>query len=231
MLLYQPQNGYCYNSDSLFLYDFISSFNPKGKVLEVGSGCGVIGLLVARDHEKVELSAVEKQDEFFFLSKKNAEVNTIKYNITQGDFLEFDSSTEFEYIISNPPFYHDGVTKCENNMIHTARYNEHLPMGKFFKKVASLLKPKAHFIFCYDAKQFGEICVELNSAKLRVVDVQFVHSKADRSASLVLVHARANSASLMNIKEPFITFENDEFSTRVKNIYEKARTHTLKCQV
>ena len=44
MLLYQPQEGYCYNSDSIFLYDFISSFNPRGRMLDVGAGCGVVGL-------------------------------------------------------------------------------------------------------------------------------------------------------------------------------------------
>jgi len=52
MLLYQPESGYCYNSDSIFLYDFIDSFKPKGRVLDVGAGCGVLGLLVARDNKK-----------------------------------------------------------------------------------------------------------------------------------------------------------------------------------
>ena len=50
MLLYQPESGYCYNSDSMFLYDFVSSFKPKGEVLDVGAGCGIVGLLVARDN-------------------------------------------------------------------------------------------------------------------------------------------------------------------------------------
>ena len=64
MLLYQPESGYCYNSDSIFLYDFINSFKPKGKILDVGAGCGIIGLLVARDNKKVALDAVEKQAAF-----------------------------------------------------------------------------------------------------------------------------------------------------------------------
>ncbi|MEJ2469363.1 MAG: methyltransferase, partial [Campylobacterales bacterium] len=46
MLLYQPSEGYCYNSDSIFLYDFVSSFKPRGRMLDVGAGCGVVGLLV-----------------------------------------------------------------------------------------------------------------------------------------------------------------------------------------
>ena len=77
MLLYQPQEGYCYNSDSVFLSDFINSFKPKGKVLDVGAGCGIVGLLVARQNPKIELEAVEKQDIFVEYATINARVNKI----------------------------------------------------------------------------------------------------------------------------------------------------------
>ena len=70
MLLYQPDEGYCYNSDSIFLYGFISRFEPKGKTLDVGAGCGIVGLLVARDFPAVTLEAVEKQSaQFLSLTK------------------------------------------------------------------------------------------------------------------------------------------------------------------
>ena len=46
MNLFQPKNGYCYNSDTMFLYDFTTKFNIKGDVLDVGGGCGVLGLLI-----------------------------------------------------------------------------------------------------------------------------------------------------------------------------------------
>lgn len=231
MILYQPNSGYCYNSDSIFLYDFISSFKPKGMVLDVGSGCGVVGLLVARDNEKVELEAVEKQDTFVEYATINARVNKIDYKIHKKDFLELDEDVKYDYIISNPPFYHDGVTKSQNESLFHARYNINLPMDKFFKKVSRVLKPNSHFIFCYDASQFGTICAELDKVKMRAVDVQFIHPKIDRVASLVMVHARNGSKSLMKIWPPFISFEGEEFSKQAKDIYKKARTQSIKCQI
>ncbi|MFA5234486.1 MAG: methyltransferase [Sulfurimonas sp.] len=231
MLLYQPQDGYCYNSDSVFLYDFINSFKPSGKVLDVGAGCGIVGLLVARDNKKVELEAVEKQDAFVEYATINARVNKIDYKIHKKDFLELEEDVKYDYIISNPPFYHDGVTKSENEMLFNARYNVNLPLNKFFKKVSRLLKPRSHFIFCYDASQFGLICSELDRVKMRVVDVQFIHPKIDRVASLVMVHAKNGSKSLMKIWPPFISFESEEFSQKAKEIYEKARTQSIKCQI
>ncbi|MCF6339269.1 MAG: methyltransferase [Sulfurimonas sp.] len=231
MLLYQPESGYCYNSDSIFLYNFISSFKPHGKVLDVGAGCGVVGLLVARDNQRVKLEAVEKQDDFVEYATINARVNNIPYTIYKKDFLEFDEDKKYDYIISNPPFYHDGVTKSQNEMLFNARYNVNLPLKSFFKKVSKILKPKSHFIFCYDASQFGLICSELHIVNMKIIDVEFIHPKKDRVASLVMIHARNNSRSLMKVLPPFISFDGKEFSQKAKSIYEKARTQSIKCQL
>lgn len=147
----------------------------------------------------------------------------------QSDFLEFNDEKGFEVVISNPPFYHEGSSKSDNEMRHTARYNTHLPMDKFFKKVSRLLKPRGHFIFCYDPQQFQSICAELSAAKLTIETVQFVHPKVDRKASLVMVQARKNSKSLMKTREPFVAFDGEVFSSVAQEIYKKARTHSIKC--
>ena len=206
-------------------------------MLDVGSGSGVLGLLVARDNPKVTLEAVEKQKSFAFYAQKNAEVNNIKYKLFHEDFLEFEDDKSdmkdygYDYIISNPPFYHDGSTKSDNSMKHIARYNEHLPLSLFFTKVSKLLKAHGHFIFCYDPQQFQEICDVLSYVKLKIVDVQFIHPKKDRKASLVMVHARKSSKSFMKVHEPFISFDGSEFSSKAQEIYQKARTNSIKCQL
>lgn len=231
MQLYQPESGYCYNSDSVFLYDFISSFNPKGKVLDIGAGCGIVGLLVARDNSKVSLEAVEKQEIFINYAKHNARVNKIEYNLHEGDFLKIDFEDKYDYIISNPPFYPDGATKSDNEMLFNARYNVNLPLSDFFKKVSQILKPQSHFMFCYDASQFSLICAELDKVKMKVVDVQFIHPKINRGASLVMVHARNGSKSLMKVWEPFISFDGSEFTQKAQDIYTKASTQSIKCHL
>lgn len=231
MLFYQPKDGYCYNSDSIFLYDFISSFKPKGLLLDVGAGCGIVGLLVADEHKKVELEAIEKQDVFITLATTNARVNNIEYNLHKGDFLEYDFLKKYDYIVSNPPFYPEGVTKSKNEMIFGARYGINLPLDMFFKRVSRLLKPNSHFIFCYEASSFSKVIYELEKVKLRAIDVRFVYPKKDRVASLVMVHARNGSKSSTKIHPPLIHFDGKEFSDEVKQIYKKASTQSIKCQI
>jgi len=231
MILYQPESGYCYNSDSLFLYDFINSFRPKGRVLDVGAGCGIVGLLVARDNKKVSLEAVEKQSIFVKYAKKNAQENGVEYKLYESDFLSLDASTKYDYIISNPPFYPEGVRKSEDEMLKNARYSSNLPLEDFFKKVSQLLKPHSHFIFCYDPTSFSDICTALEKVKMRVVDVQFVHPKLERKASLVMIHARNGSKSMMKVLQPLIAFDGENVSSKVQNIYNKAKTESIKCQI
>ncbi|MCB9334518.1 MAG: methyltransferase, partial [Flavobacteriales bacterium] len=77
MVLYQPINGYCYNSDTHFLFDFIcENFkkykNIKGEILDIGSGSGILGLLVANEFDKLSLNQCEIQEMFQFFSTKNS---------------------------------------------------------------------------------------------------------------------------------------------------------------
>jgi tRNA1(Val) A37 N6-methylase TrmN6 len=231
MQLYQPLKGYCYNSDSIFLYGFISSFEPRGRMLDVGAGSGVLGLLVARDFPRVALEAVELQEDFVKYATKNADINKIDYKIHHTDLRKFNPEYQYDYIISNPPFYHDGASRSEDDMIATARSNSSLPLEEFFKKVKELLKPKGHFIFCYDPQQFALICGVLSRLDMRVVDVRFIHPKADRNASLVMLHVRKHSKSLMKTWPPFFAFDDDKFSIEAQELYKKANTNSIKCDL
>lgn len=229
MLLYQPIEGYCYNSDSLFLYDFISHLKPKGNLLDVGAGSGVLGLLVARDFPSICLEAVEKHPSFASYCEQNARVNKIECKLHECDFLELEGERRFDYIISNPPFYHDGVQRSQDSLLLSARYSLNLPMEPFFGKVAKMLKPNAHFVFCYDPSQFALLCHELAKVKMRVVDVRFVHPKKEKKASLVMIHARNNSKAMMRVLPPLFAFEKELFSEEAQRIYKRAATQSIKC--
>ena len=82
--LYQLENGYCYNSDSLFLYAFIARFLKNGvSVVDIGAGCGILGLLCGRDFS-VDLSLIDIDETNAKLCKKNADFNNINAEIFCG---------------------------------------------------------------------------------------------------------------------------------------------------
>ncbi len=236
MLLYQPSNGYCYNSDTHFLFNFIFNHlkkfkNIKGEVLDIGSGSGILGFLLIRYYEKLNLNQCEIQDVFQKLSLKNAKCNKLKTIMYKGSFLELDFAKQFDICISNPPFYHNNVIKSENKNIKIARYNDSLPLEEFIKKVSKILKSSGKFFFCYDVKQLSEIMYFLKEYKLNLESLQFVYPKKNKDSTLVLIYARKNSRSLLSVLKPLIVFENKDFTSEVEKIYKKASTYSIKVQI
>ena len=234
MVLYQPTNGYCYNSDTHFLYNFIVENlkkykNIKGEILDIGSGSGILGLLVAKDFEKIKLNQCEIQEMFQFFTKKNSETNKINSKLYEGSFSNIEFDKKFDICVSNPPFYHSDVIKSENESLKIARYNDSLPLEIFIKKTATILNSEGKFFFCYDVKQINEILLLLNKYKFNLEALQFVHPKESKDATLVLVYAKRNSKSLTKVLTPLIVFdEKNEFTSFVQDIYKKSSTHSIK---
>ena len=237
MVLYQPTNGYCYNSDTHFLYNFIIENlkkykNIKGELLDIGSGSGILGLLVAKNFEKLKLNQCEIQKMFQFFTKKNSETNKVNSNLYEGSFINIDFNKRFDICVSNPPFYHSDVIKSDNENLKIARYNDSLPLEEFIKKTASILNSEGKFFFCYDVKQINQILLLLNKYKFNLESLQFVHPKNSKDATLILVYAKRNSKSLTKILKPLIVFdENNDFTSEVQEIYKKSSTHSIKVDI
>jgi tRNA1(Val) A37 N6-methylase TrmN6 len=228
MYLYQPTSGYSYNSDSIFLYDFISSFSPKGRLLDVGCGVGIISLLLTRDFN-IETTIIDKQKIMLQYAKHNFHLNRLEANAYHSDFILFDTEDRFDFIVSNPPFYDSAVIQSRDEQINIARYAHHLPLSEFIKKVKKLLRPRGRFIFCYDAKQIDRVLQLLRENKLKPEVLRFVHSKIDRESKLVMVSARANSKSLMKILPPLIVFDEKScYKNETKKAFVKASTNSIK---
>ena len=228
MFLYQPSSGYSYNSDSIFLYDFISKFKPNGKVLDVGCGVGIISLLLTRDFP-IETDIIDKQEIMLKYAKHNFFINNLEVTAHLGDFQEFKEDIKYDFIVSNPPFYDSNVIQSKNEHLNIARYAHHLPIDKFIQKVKKLLKPRGYFIFCYDAKQVDRLLYRLKEEKINPEQIRFVHSKIDREAKLVMISARLNSKSLTKILPPFIVFnEKSVYNREAKKAFEKAGTQSIK---
>jgi tRNA1(Val) A37 N6-methylase TrmN6 len=230
MVIYQPTKGYCYNSDTIFLYDFISNFPIKGRVLDVGTGSGILALLIKRDF-KAEVAAVEIQEEFVSYAKINSKANRADIQIYYGNFLHLIFDKKFDFVVSNPPFYHKDVLRSKNKMLDTARYCGYLPLRDFIKKVNSILKPKGGFIFCYDAKQIEEIIALLEDFKFNIEYMKFIHPKKDKEASLVMIYAKKSSKSLCKILPPLIVFENEKYAKESEEIFKRVGVHSIKCEI
>lgn len=226
MIITQPKNGYRYNSDTMFLYDFIREGGARGEVLDTGCGSGVLGLLLKRDFPKISLSLLDILEANVNLAAANAMQNGLEAEFITADFAKFKTEKRFDLIVSNPPFYHDGVKKSENEHLRTARYSENLPLSALVRTANSLLKPRGVFSFCYDAKRLAEILLCLAEFKFTLTRLCFVYPKADGAANLALVEAKKSSKSLAQILPPIFVFEGGVYSKKTAEIFATANTQS-----
>ncbi|BAW72669.1 tRNA1(Val) (adenine(37)-N6)-methyltransferase [Helicobacter pylori] len=227
--LYQPLNAYSYNSDSLFLYDFSRPFiKNSGAILDIGSGCGVLGLLCARDNPLASVHLVEKDSKMAFFSQKNA-LKFPNAQVFESDFLDFNPPILYDAIVCNPPFYALGSIKSKNK--GHARHQSELDFASLVVKVKKCLKPKGYFIFCYEALSLCLVIESLKSAKLTLETLRFVQSFKDKNAHLMLGLARNNSKSALKVLPPLITHYSKNQSDNTKevlSIYQICNTYSIK---
>ena len=225
LYLFQYDKGYKYNSDSLVLYDFIAKLNPKGRVLDVGSGSGIVGLLLKKYFSKIVLTQIDIQPLHVELTSKSAKKNELDSEVLHVDIREAKFEEKFDFIVTNPPFYHKGSQKSENETLKISRYADKLPFKELCKAVSSNIKPRGSFVFCYDAKQIDILLSTLLYNRFKVNEIRFVHTKEHKNASLVLIHAKKSSKSLCKILPPLYMD-----SSEMAEIYKNTKTQSILCQ-
>ena len=247
MKIFQLKDGYRYNSDSLFLWDFARkncSFKASQSLLDVGCGCGILGLLLARDFN-CALSCIDIQPQNCQLAQINAGANDIKASIICADFFKdwesgnsripsnFDENSRipsqscqrnqsFERIICNPPFYDFGG---ENKNAHknTSRNASSFDISAFASKCSKLLAPKGELVLCYDARLIDRLLQALLEAGLKPIKLAFLHSKPSKPANVVLVVAKKGAKSpLCVFGSLFACNESGTHSDFAKEVFIKA---------
>lgn len=224
--IYQLENGYCYNSDSLFLYSFIKNFLKNNiNVLDVGAGSGILGLLCARDF-KINLVFNEISVIMSNIIIKNANHNNIICDVLNCDILK-SNLKGFDVIISNPPFYRKDTLDSKNEHLYLAKKSENLPFDKLCNFVKNALNPNGKFIFCYDAKEIKHIFNALNFYNLNIENIRFVYPTQKKNAHLIMCQCKI-SKSQTKILPPLYNFINGAHSLEAKEIFKFCNTLSIK---
>lgn len=217
--LAQFKNAYRYTSDSLLLINFALNLGVKGELLDVGAGCGVIGMMLGKFTPKLHLTLLDIQKENVDLMAQNLQQNNMHAQIFHSDFKIFNTKKKYDYIVCNPPFYRNGAYESRNLHKNISKFQKHLPLNDFIAKANSLLKPKGTLYFCYEASALDKICFALENKKLKLTTICFVHTHKEKRARLVLIKAQKSVKSLCEVLPPFFMYENRNLSKEMQEIH------------
>lgn len=137
-LVHQDRCAMRVNTDGCLLAAWA---NPLGKrILDVGCGSGVISLMIAQRNQTATIHSLDIDEGSCADSQINFQASPWpdRLSVSCSDFLEWSSSEPFDLIISNPPFFSNGVKPSDPNRRYT-RHTEALPANRFLEKAASLL--------------------------------------------------------------------------------------------
>lgn len=132
-------------TDAMVLGSLVKTGNAS-HVLDIGTGTGVLALMMAQMNSTANVTAVEVDE----LSAKDCKENFTnspwnhRLEIIVKDILEFEADNHFDLIICNPPFYSNSLSN-ENKRLASAKHAVHLPFDQLFQKIASLLSENGKY--------------------------------------------------------------------------------------
>ncbi|NDJ26856.1 methyltransferase [Campylobacter sp. MIT 12-8780] len=219
----QFKQGYRYNSDSLLLFDFVLKQRLKGRLLDMGCGCGIIGLMLKAFVPQIKLVLLDIVEQNCALARKNAEQNELEAEVLCVDFKEFIQRQAFDIIVSNPPFYSLKAMRSQDEHKNMAKFQDSLNLKDFIHQASLALKPQGKLYFCYEALALAKIVQCLSEFKLNLSQIQSVHKSKDDKARLLLIEARKGSKAPCAFLAPFCMYENGILSPQMKALQANIR--------
>ena len=222
--LFQAKDGYRFSIDALLLENFISA-SRLGKGMELGTGSGIISILLARRLRGSKIAAVEIQKNLAERAARNISLNNLqgRVEILQNDIKDLNKiypSNTFDFVFTNPPF-----RKTRTGRLSTfeeravARHEIEITLPDLVKTASYLLKHSGKFFLIYHPFRLAELISLLQKARLEPKRMKFVHSRKGEEAKMVLIEAVKGSGTWLKIASPLYIYEKgNEYTPELKKI-------------
>lgn len=205
----QKREGYRFNIDSLLLVDFLN-IKSSGKIIDIGTGSGIIPILISLKYKNLKLYALEVQEDLFDIAKRNFQINNVNVQIALGnvkDVKKIYTHQYFDYVVINPPYFKEGNYKNIQEKI--ARSEALAKLEDFIYGSWYLLKNKGKLYLINITERFSETISLLKKYNLQPKRYRFIHPSINEKATHFLVEASKNAKEGGEVVEaPLIIYEN-----------------------
>jgi tRNA1(Val) A37 N6-methylase TrmN6 len=208
--LLQRRDGYRFNLDSVLVAAFALSGRDGARaldVVDVGTGCGVVALLVKSRRPAWRVAGLELQPGLHDLARRNAALNGLDVAMAQVDARALPGAMHgaFDLAVSNPPYFDAGAgLPCDDGERHLARQDEALRPHELAGALSALLRPGGAACVVYPAARLTALLEALLSARLAPTRLRFVHPTLLAPAGHVLVEARPRSRRPLVVEPPLV---------------------------
>jgi tRNA1Val (adenine37-N6)-methyltransferase len=208
----QKKKGYRFSVDTLLLSQFVR-IRKNEKVIDLGTGCGILPLLLSQNAKVNSFVGVEIQRSLAECAEKNMVLNHLedRVSILKQDFRELRTifpQGSFDVVLSNPPYREYQTGRINPSMDKAiARHEIKGKLEDLISIASYLLPPKGRCYLIFPALRTVDLFVALRKGKLEPKRIQFVHPRMGEEAKFILVESFKASGVELKIMRPLVLEE------------------------
>lgn len=226
----QNKDGFCFGVDSVLLSDYAKGIKKNAKVIDIGTGTGIISILLCKKTKLEKIYGIEIQEEVADMAMRSAKLNHLEdkfevINTNIKDIFSVLNKYEYDVVVTNPPYKKvDTGLKSIGEKQLISRHEVECTLEDIIENASKLLKDLGEFYMVHRAERLVDIMCLLRKYKLEPKNIRFVHSKAQDKPTLILVRAVKCAKEFLKIDKPLVIYdENGEYTNEILEIYDKKR--------
>jgi tRNA1Val (adenine37-N6)-methyltransferase len=222
----QDATGYRFSIDAVLL---AYHANPRSgeRLLDLGTGCGIIPLILAYRNPGITAVGIEIQDELADLAISNVNANNMQNRITvlRRDMRELKPDMiggPVDLVVCNPPYHKPNSGRLNPNPQRaTARHELKVNLIDLLRTVRRMLRPAGRFVTVYTAERMVELLSQMRSDGIEPKFMRTIHSQLEDAAKLILVAGVRGARPGTKFGPPLVIYDkNGAYSAEVQRMFE-----------
>lgn len=207
----QAKKGYRFSIDPVLLSAFVPTVK-NARIADLGTGNGIIPLLLSCRLEAREITGVELQPGMVERARRSVQLNGLAQSIriVQGDIRELSEELgagKFDIVTANPPYRNQDMGRMATDDERAVARHEHAGgIDVFLRAAAVLLVSGGRFYVVYLAERLAELLAGMRCFRLEPKRLRTVQSRAGEPARMVLIEGRKNGRPGMIVEAPLIVY-------------------------
>lgn len=225
--LLQKKGGFCFGVDAVLL-SYFAQVAKNSKVIDLGTGTGIIALLLAAKKEPLKVTGLEIQPEMAEMAARSVKLNRLedRVEIVQGDIREASKlfgASSFDVVVTNPPYMVKGgglLNPADTKAV--ARHEILCTLEDVISSSAKLLRPGGKFSMVHRPQRLADIIYQMRNNSIEPKYLRFVHPSPGKKPSLLLISGTRNGNPELKVQEPLYIYDNDgNYSKEIDEIYSR----------
>jgi len=221
----QKTDGFCFGMDAVLLSGF-ATVKPGEKVLDMGTGTGIIPLLLSAKTKGEHFTGLEIQESIADMAARSVALNHLeeKIAIVNGDIKEASrifGAASFDVVTTNPPYMNDSHgLKNPTEVKAISRHEVLCTLDDVVREGSKVLKSGGRMYMVHRPHRLIEIITAMKQYKLEPKRMKMVHPFQDKEANMVLIEAVKGGGSWLKMEAPIIVYkEPGVYTDEIWKIY------------